>query len=244
MIVRPTFTVRSDGQPQLSQEQLERFAEQFLTRYFPSCLASPTKLRATDLLQLFQTEDGGSFSFADLGQEFGRKRLGRLYPKRKHILLDSCLCRERDVSLPFVTAHEFAHWLLHRDCPLKELREAESFPDDDAERESMNHPRWSRGPLEWIEWQANALASAILVPRQQAAIAVLNVNATHFPTHRQQHLIFKNLTPAGRGEADIKLGVVAEAFGVSKTVTRIRLSRLGLYQEQPQPKAQPNLSAF
>lgn len=232
MFPKATIELHPAGHPVLSHPYLDKFALVFLRRYFEKHVQRPTVLSANDLIEVAKREEGLKFEFTDLGSLDGRKRLGSTYLKGRLILLDNCLLDTRRVSLPFVTAHEIAHWILHRGCAIKDLRNKDAMPDDDVSMDNPPVPVFERTPLQWIEWQASALAAAILIPEEAAKLAVRAAHRSQFQTRRQNGLIYNNGSPSAVLEADVKLGLVAEMFGVSKTVTRIRLKHLELYEEQ------------
>jgi Zn-dependent peptidase ImmA (M78 family) len=244
MIPRPTFDLHPAGHPVLSHAHIDVFASYFIKRYFLRSLNVPKAIKATELMNLSSKEDGLRFEFTDLGTYEGHQRLGRLYIKRKLVLLDNCMRGTRAISLPFVVAHEVAHWILHRDCSIATIRENSAMPDDDdATTEAITLPI-DRTPLQWVEWQASALAAAMLIPEVAANLAVNRVHKQIFQTIRQPDVIYNNMTPGNVLEASTKLGLVADMFCVSKTVATIRLKHLKLYEEQAAISPHTDLSSF
>lgn len=232
MILRPELRFHRAGNPILSFRAIEAYSLAFLNRWFPKNLTNPAILSPVDLLNLLKSEDAVGYSFAELGEFEGRKRLGRMNFTRKLITLDPCLLDSRKISLAFVAAHEAAHWLLHRDVSVGRIRSAEATFDDDESREQQGHPGFSRSPMEWIEWQASTLAAALLIPSTTAPVSIAEIHEVEIPTRRAPLVIYCNTSPEGRTETSIKLGIFGAKYGVSKTVAKIRLKRLGLYVEQ------------
>ncbi|HTB79403.1 MAG TPA: ImmA/IrrE family metallo-endopeptidase [Opitutaceae bacterium] len=242
MLKRPQLKYHPGGHPVLSKEDIDAYAMQFLKAYFASNVCNPSKLSATELLELVREQDGVTYTINDLGHESLRKLLGRIYPTKKHILLDTCLTQDRVISFPFVAAHEVAHWLLHRDCDITAIRAQESFPDDHDETEKIDTFEITWTSLQRIEWQANKLAAAFLIPKK-AAIHAIYALQTEFGINTRKGIIYKNASPAGSIETYAQIEKVAATFGVSNTVTRIRLKDLGLYHEQSPNMQRPDRTA-
>lgn len=91
---------------------------------------------------------------------------------------------------------------------------------------------WSA--LEWLEWQANKLAGIILMPASAILLAIEKVQNQEGIV-RQRGRIFQNHSQQGKLEASRHLALVANEFQVSKTVAKIRLSDLQLFEIQPSP---------
>lgn len=232
MLTRPNLRYLSDGHPILSQREIEAYAETLLKTHFPSRLAVPKPLTAAELMTLVRDQDGVVTERDDLGSEGHRKRLGRMYLKRKIIVLDHVLFGERQISLPFVMAHEVSHWLLHRDCNITAIKEREQFPDDDDETEDIDKSLQGWTALQWLEWQASKLAGALLIPRLAAHLTLVGLQKDMGFSESRLGVIYENSSAEGRAESAEQIEWVAKLFDVSKTVTRIRLSNLGLYRKQ------------
>ena len=95
--------------------------ESLLRLHFQAQLRIPSRLSPAELLELVHKEDGAGSTTSDLGFEALRKRLGRMYLRKELIVLDRCLFEERQISLPFVVAHEVAH------C---DMEQPNHFPSD------------------------------------------------------------------------------------------------------------------
>lgn len=117
--------------------------------------------------------------------------------------------------------HECVHWSLHRRFfELEKLYNPEAKSIQCQVQEGQKEEK-KRTPLEWMEWQANALTPRILMPEAQTRAK----NKELFPAIRSQS--------NGAGEADILERVIvalAEYFDVSKQMAKIRMIDLG-YKE-------------
>jgi hypothetical protein len=114
--------------------------------------------------------------------------------------------------------HECVHWDLH-----KKFFELEKLYNKEARSISCQvqegiRPEKNRTPLDWMEWQANALAPRILMPIKQARQKI-------------EELIEKNKRVLQTDNmADIMESVVFELsdfFEVSKQAAKIRMIDLG-----------------
>lgn len=97
----------------------------------------------------------------------------------------------------FTLAHELAHWILHKDLYMGTSIAAATYRTD-------------KQPDDSIEWQANYLAKAILMPRGQVK--------------RGFHQLRKE-----KGTAASKIKILANTFEVSREAMQYRLSELGLF---------------
>lgn len=239
MLKRPSLSYHHNGHPVLSRSQIDLFATEFLAAYFPSNNIHPSRLSANDLFDLVERHDGVTHAIDDLGHDSLLKILGRIFLAKKHIILDSSLIGDRAISLPFVAAHEVAHWLLHRDCDIAAIRSNENLPDDDEETEQIDASLTTWTSLEWIEWQANKLAAALLIPTRAAINAIYALQGD-MAINTRKGIIYKNSGVQGSIETHAQIIKIAALFGVSNTVARIRLKDLGLYHEQVPSKQQPD----
>ena len=117
----------------------------------------------------------------------------------------------------FTMAHEISHWLLHRDYfgygkqALRCLcREASLFGDPST-------------PADWLEWQANSMASALLMPVPALCRAVYDANP-HFSA--RPYLV----EDVDRISCDKTIDHICRCFSVSRTAARIRLRQLGFFR--------------
>ncbi len=107
----------------------------------------------------------------DLGAHKGRKILGSFSPKPRSIYIDISI---KDTErFPFILAHEFGHLVLHRRIdPVKSGYAGSQI--DDTEHDFVTGKKILITPRDWIEWQANRFASAILMPRMTFTDALID----------------------------------------------------------------------
>ena len=117
---------------------------------------------------------------------------------------DKELCRRR-----FTIAHECAHHLLHRMEPADRRREMDSRYEGRV---------YSLGELEtldkWREWQANAMAAALLIPAKYLAVLL---------GRRRLTIYGKRMNIPD----NLKLDNLCDRFKVSRTAMTLRLRQLG-----------------
>lgn len=99
----------------------------------------------------------------------GNYYLGRFHIPTKTISISPRLSRQIDIRqdprFSFTLAHEIGHFMLHRriESPDKIIGANNQFEDT---KESLKLNRVSTDDtLNWLEWQANKFAAALLIPR-------------------------------------------------------------------------------
>jgi hypothetical protein len=180
--------------------------------------------------------------------------LGALWINERRIYIDQTLDPDERPGASgrfrFTLAHEIGHWGLHRSLF------SPKDPHDDLFRRSSGPSIVCRTSQrkEPIEWQADAFAAALLMPRSEVvahwprligpeplkvgelrgragpflAAALALAGPSHEPRAQQDGLIEHSIRP------------MVEAFEVSPAAMRIRLERLGLIVHD----AEPTLSLF
>lgn len=142
------------------------------------------------------------------------------------IIIDaSLLGEEQHHRRRFTISHELSHWIIHRqmhysDNPNYSLRTArpyivcrESTPNRDRHREY-----WTEN--DWMEWQADKFASAMLMP---ASVFYPEAQAV-MRRHRAGSYIVDGC--GSKSTTDV-ITELTEIFDVSRTAVRIRLKQAG-----------------
>ena len=138
----------------------------------------------------------------------------------------------------YTIAHEVAHWILHRTyfSPTNQkyhFREQRA-PYIACRVFDIEHiQRYINSDKGWVEWQANSLASALLMPREP--FRTYSENLIHSMGWR--YLCESRIT----SDYDFILDAIAGYFMVSRIAAEIRLKQLGLMQEQ---KSRVNLYGY
>lgn len=219
--------------PIISKEQIDGVAEGFLKKYYPEALTEPTVVPVLEVarrmglvvIEAHITKNCTAFGqiyFTDGETQCFDTEAGayRTIPvKRGTILIDPDVFFMRTVgSLNNTIIHECVHWDKH-----KRFFDLEKLYNNAAKAISCqvqegNKPEGERTPLDWMEWQANALAPRILMPAKQTRQKI-------------EELIRQNeRVLAGDNKAELMKVVIlqlSEFFGVSKLAAKIRMIDLG-----------------
>lgn len=214
----------SDLVPIIYKKDIDSIAAGFLMKYFPEALEKPMPLPVEDIAELSM---GLEIDYVSLGEDkdilgmmifsdgevqvYDREKgryIRRHYRKGSLLVESSTLeFRGRD---RFTIAHEMIHWELHQ------LRFMAVNPGDrSAARacrcgaQTLMSPRTSE---EWIEWQADSLAAAILMPENMFRKKALELGA-----------VDRN------AQESSLIDCLAGCFGVSRKAAKIRMKNLGLY---------------
>lgn len=153
--------------PMLSAEDIELKVEEVIS-YFDEkhlkCNILKTS-QATPLLgfmEILQAKLDFEFNCKDdLGLSANDfKILGAFTYKPEGIHIDKSL--DGDKKFPFVLGHELGHFVLHRKYKV-DMGEYNTISD--TEKDFKTGKKRLRSLRDWMEWQANRFASAIILPR-------------------------------------------------------------------------------
>lgn len=219
--------------PIIYKEHLDNIAEEFLAKYYPEALTEPKPVPAREVARRMGLDVQGvhitktcsvfgQVYFSDCEIQYyddDARAYKPLTVKRGTILVDPNVYFMRNVgSVNNTIIHECVHWDKH-----KKFFELEKLYNKEARSISCQvqegiRPERNRTPLDWMEWQANALAPRILMPIRQARQKI-------------EELIEKNKRVLQtENMADIMESVVFELsdfFEVSKQAAKIRMIDLG-----------------
>jgi hypothetical protein len=172
---------------------------------------------------------------------------GAIWFKQRTIGIEKSLDPSVDPSrlgrYHFTLAHEIGHWCLHRNYFLNDASQQRLFDDGSPMPDVVCRSSQSKQP---VEWQADAFAAELLMPRQ-----LMHVAWMRFRDGDERPAVVKDLLAEAtgrdlryRGRAaetgkDRELAVkeafchpLAEEFQVSREAMRIRLESLGLLVHQ------------
>lgn len=221
--------------PIISKAEFDDHATAFLKKYCPEALTTPMAVPvnaiASDRMGLKveyhslseDTSEFGQIFFTDGGAEiYLRDSDEYIYvPVTKGtIFLDPDLSFIRSKgSERYTLTHECVHWHLHRKYHMLNavvepgMAVAHRCPKDFEKREKK------RTDIDWMEWQAEGIAAAILMPRDMFRYKV-------------EELVSRWMTPEILKEAGclIENHMISELalfFNVSQQAAKIRASELG-----------------
>lgn len=141
------------------------------------------------------------------------------------IVLDAKLRDEQSGFKNFTIAHECAHHIIHR------IENDENIGNLSKSFYGQFHemPRPSVSIVRWIEWQANALASVLLMPK-----SIIH-KAMQLYEHPEKFISYTYDKITERDSAYIER--IAKMLGVSYTALKIRLYQLNLIEDKTKRKA-------
>jgi hypothetical protein len=178
---------------------------------------------------------GASFHFdRDLGlNSSGQKILGACYFKPKFaIFVDPSLSRDSErARFRFTLAHELGHLSLHRNLRLDfQSLDATNRAIFDGEGELGRGPRVLTTPRDFLEWQANSYAAALLMPRLTFGPELLRQQRDMGITRRPQR-IYLNDHPHSAADLREMVRRLGCVYQTSNTAIRIRLQELDLIRD-------------
>jgi hypothetical protein len=217
----------------LARGDIEQKAEEVLLWFAPTQLDEPCLTPLAGIVTRLSQDFGLKVSFNQpLGlSSRGKKILGMCVLRPPAIFVDPTL----DPSGPtfrFTLAHELGHLTLHRRLNLafEDLDKPNSQIQDSRNELYLGRKRQLVTQRDWLEWQANSFASAILMPRgpvrqliedNQRALGFTRRLGTIFIDHQWENVrAYKNIT------AQLQL-----TFQASRTMVLIRLRTLGLLMD-------------
>ena len=239
--------------PFLPEKHIEQEAELLLAEYgerFDEIAEPPVPIDEVIELHLQL-----AFEIADLRELFGAGDIhGAIWINEERIAIDRSLdpaANPRKLGrYRFTLAHETGHWRLHRTHYLKNTQQRELFDHDDKPaficRSSDTQP---------VEWQANAFAAYLLMPRDMVLAAWESWRGGLTPIFLEEvrkqfeqpqsgfsrsELISRAANRGGENGLDEilmedQIAPLAETFQVSTQAMRIRLESLKLLLNKKEP---------
>ena len=189
-MVKPSFEMTDTMVPILSKEQIENIAIDILKDFNPDLLENPQPL---DIDRFLERYLGASIDYKTLSSShtylgmtifadcckvpvYNReaRRAEYISCKAGTVLLDTSLLNDNQQHrYLFTAAHEAAHMILHGDYFRYRLEIAHNQPAYmRCQQDFRRTGRTCRTDGEWIEWQADHLASALLMPLPAVQLAV------------------------------------------------------------------------
>lgn len=251
------FNSKANGVPVLSKEDIEYIAGIILDDYKPSLLSNPSAL---DVEHLSECYAGLEVDYKDLTHnrsilgmivfndgyvpvyDAERNKAERLAVEEGTILIDSSLLEDDQRRRGrFTHCHEVAHWFLHRHKYLVDKNQLNLF--DLMPEEGMTAIKCRTTDIEstgrkqlvsdddWMEWQADYLASALLMPQEPFIKVFQNyIELLGLEDRYEEMTAFINTDIYTDGV----IKYVAEMFDVSLIAAKIRLKNLGLIRDNRQ----------
>lgn len=219
--------------PIYKKEMLDEVAEDFLERYYPEALEVPRLVDAPeiarrlglDLREIKITKDNSIFGqiyFSDCAlqrYDLESDSYRSMDVTSGTIIVNPDVYFLRNLgSVNNTIIHECVHWDKHkRFFELQKLYNAEANLISCHVSEG-NRPEENSSPLDWMEWQANALAPRILMPYKQTYLKANELISKYRRLLQIEDMLFI-MEPV--------ITELSEFFGVSKQAAKIRMIDLG-----------------
>lgn len=206
----------------LSKENIEKFAQTVLYKINPAILNGIANLSIEELSIFLETEYGISIYLDQTVYNlFNLDIKGYCDPKKREIYINQEIA-DTDNHL-FTLAHEFAHILLHADTGLNQS-------DYNSLEDSKFNPLTRKHNLEndknWIEWQANQFASALLMPKNALKMRLI-LNQKLLGINRVGQLVLDD-QECNKFDYIKITSELSSFFNVSKAMLKYRMDDLNL----------------
>ena len=237
----PTFRMKRNGCPILSNEDIERDAEYFIYDYDKTLLTDP---RAVDIENFMEYYLGLTPEYAFLtqcGLILGRmvfnntnklavyvpneKKADYIFAKRGTVVLDNTLLEDRnEVCMRSTMGHECGHWIYHKAFFTLSPNGTRSIDIADQGITACREADifGSRHRLvtdhDWLEHQAKMFSACILMPRSAFIRYVMDPKLRNYVEN----------CPAEWDYDNVLATYAAVRFDVSVQSARIRLFQLGV----------------
>lgn len=242
------YRQKSNGMYILSRSDIEQIATQKLQEYSPLSLESPTPLKTTDFLEdhlgllikyryicdfksgiLGLTVMSDEIPIPSYDEMFHRVVLEETFGT---VLITPMLMgRENIPRRRYTEMHEAAHFILHqpyfRQCEQSIATRSEYPRTFVACRQIEIHNERPKTDVDWLEYQADALAAAMLMPRDVFSSYVCDLLRKN--GIRNNHIYAGPYTDKRKVHSIIY--DVADTFLVSYQAAKIRMLHLGLLTE-------------
>jgi Zn-dependent peptidase ImmA (M78 family) len=227
------FNYGEDGVPILSAREIEQIAKEVLEKHCPGVLQRPIMTPVIEILKALENTTHLKSVITDLGYKKNAKILGRINFSRKLLSLDTLLTTEREIQMRFTAAHEIGHWILHRwNYENWNFESFQPTQDNFEDDENSLHRLDRRSPKEWLEWQANVFAAALIMPQDTFRRALAE---TQYSLGIRRNIGIVWVSDAKYSRRDYMLCVerLGEIYGVSLASVRVRLETQNLIYNEP-----------
>lgn len=249
------FRKKSNGVPILSKDEIEILAEMVINDYNPKLLNEPGILDVEDFAESYTNLE---MDYKDLTHNQSilgmtvfcdcyipvynaeQNKAERIPVDEGTIIIDNCLLNDSQLRRGrFTLGHEISHWLLHRHIYMINKNQMSLFdllPNDTSpviKCRSIDIENTGRRQLktddDWIEWQADYMASALLMPKKAFTRAVnqkfkaMGLKKNYFEVGTDLELNLR---------AQVLSYELADLFDVSVTAVKIRLKGLNFIRKQ------------
>ena len=220
----------SDGVPILSATKLEAIGTELLEVHAPKVLERPGMTPVMEILEKVAARTGLTTAIEELGHKGTSKILGKVSFSKKVLLLDRSLTDERKESLRFTAAHELGHWVLHRHREIRSQKQSGPTVEfEDDEKTVCRLETKTSG--DWLEWQANVFAAAVIMPRLTFKAAVIAAQES-FGITKNLGEVWLSDAHYSRKDFNNVVSHIAHTYDVSKSSVEVRLRTLQILVDE------------
>jgi len=193
----PSFRTTKKNVPILSKNEIDLHGERFILDFCPEALKKPMEIDAEEFIEFylrlkmdyqFLSNDGrflGMMIFNDTNKVIiydpEKNKAEYIHTDARTVIIDNTLLAEnQEHRRRFTIMHEGGHDVYHSTYYYYDPNQLSIFDLDDCSamvqcRSNLNETLSRTNPKNWtdeerMEWQANAFASAILMPKQSVSI--------------------------------------------------------------------------
>ncbi len=236
------MNLSKDLVPIISKKDMDVEAAKFLGKYCPAALEKPMPIPVEDIVEF---EMGLEIDYANLDKDCGtlgmvlfsdglvelydketEQYFRRPYKKGTLLVENDLIEMDNKGRERFTIAHEMVHWDKHQlrfmtlSYQDKTLAKACRCP-----KEKVRRPK---SPDEWVEWQADNLAAAILMPAEMFRLKAEEIKNRYRGRvgTKINDFMWKGFSPGII--AEFITDELADFFQVSKQAAGIRIQTLGI----------------
>lgn len=224
----------------LSREKIEHFASEVLKEYNAEYLEIPQAIDVYDFMENFMGLETdyknlspdesvlGLTAFNDGIYMVWNEDRTKQYPievKDGTVILENSLLESgHDGRERFTVMHECSHQILHRECFKRAIELSKDGLVTCAKRDIEPTRKRLVTSRDWIEWQANALAAAMLMPLEMVKQVFFEMMEVTPKTSKLPYGLTLGI--------DLMIFDMSDVFQVSHKAMKIRLQQLGLVKDR------------
>lgn len=218
-----------EGLPHYNSNEIESKANKLLLYFSPTYFETVKATPLLSIVELLKSKHGIVFQFDKiLGFNNENNRiLGACNPIKRVIIIDSSL-KDDTHKFNFTLAHELGHLALHRNLKFK--YESQDVTNEEETVIDYNSKKELRTDSDWMEWQANHYASALLMPAEIFKTALV-FEQSKLGISRTGTIYVDN-QPCNQQAFFQLINLLSQLFGVSKSAVEYRLQKLGLIDDK------------
>jgi Zn-dependent peptidase ImmA (M78 family) len=245
-MVRANITRKKSGVPVLSKDDIDEIGEMIVGDFCPEALKEPQEIDIDLLVQDYLKMEQDFQYLSHCGVYLGmtvfndtdkvpvfdpvQGKADYISAKAHTVIIDNSLLEpNQEHRYRFTMGHEAGHEFLHTPCFEVDAKQMSLFEDFGIERcpmiqcrvdtKKMNTQRTIWTDHDRMEWQANALSAAILMPKSMVKVVVERMRTSNYVGY-----VLHWMTSVA----------VSEAFNVSFESATYRLKQLGYIPKEEQ----------